>query len=181
MNVQNISAHDFLKSHAQNSLHVVDLRTPLECRGEALAGCRELPVQDLNGETFAQLSQDIDANASIYLLCQSGQRATIAVDKLKGKTARQLVIIEGGLNALKSAGANLISSDKKVIGLERQVRIAAGFLVLVGVLLGFSVNTAFFGLSGFVGAGLMFAGITNTCAMGMLIARMPWNQVNAKA
>ena len=63
------------------------------------------------------------------------------------------------------------------MSLERQVRIAAGFLVLTGVILGFTVHPGFFGLSGFVGAGLMFAGITDTCAMGMLIAKMPWNQV----
>ena len=65
---------------------------------------------------------------------------------------------------------------KKVMSLERQVRIAAGFIVLVGALLGFFVHPYFTGISAFVGAGLMFAGITDSCAMGMLIAKMPWNQ-----
>ncbi len=62
------------------------------------------------------------------------------------------------------------------MSLERQVRIAAGFLVFTGVILGATVNSSFYGLSGFVGAGLMFAGITDTCMMGMLIVRMPWNK-----
>jgi hypothetical protein len=62
------------------------------------------------------------------------------------------------------------------MSLERQVRIAAGSLVLLGVVLGFTIHPAFFGLAGFVGAGLVFAGITDTCGMGMLLARMPWNQ-----
>jgi hypothetical protein len=63
-----------------------------------------------------------------------------------------------------------------MISLERQVRIAAGFIVLSGVLLAHFVNPAFIWLSGFIGAGLMFAGATDWCGMGMLIAKMPWNQ-----
>jgi hypothetical protein len=65
---------------------------------------------------------------------------------------------------------------KKVVSLERQVRIAAGSLVLLGVGLGWYVHPGFFGLAAFVGAGLVFAGVTDTCGMGMLLARMPWNQ-----
>ena len=70
---------------------------------------------------------------------------------------------------------------KKAISLERQVRIAAGLLVLLGAVLGWLVHPAFVGLSAFVGAGLVFAGVTDTCGMGMLLARMPWNQVNEGA
>ncbi len=65
---------------------------------------------------------------------------------------------------------------KKTISLERQVRIAAGLLVLLGALLGWLVHPAFIGLSAFIGAGLLFSGITDTCGMGMILARMPWNQ-----
>ena len=65
----------------------------------------------------------------------------------------------------------------KVISLERQVRIAAGLLVLVAVTLGWLVHPAFLGLAAFVGAGLVFAGVTDTCGMGLLLARMPWNRV----
>jgi hypothetical protein len=63
------------------------------------------------------------------------------------------------------------------MSLERQVRIAAGSLVFTGVMLSVFVHPYFIGLSGFVGAGLVFAGVTDTCAMGMMIAKMPWNQV----
>jgi hypothetical protein len=65
---------------------------------------------------------------------------------------------------------------RKAISLERQVRIAAGLLVLLGVLLGWLVHPVLFGLSAFVGAGLVFAGVTDFCGMGLLLARMPWNQ-----
>jgi hypothetical protein len=67
-------------------------------------------------------------------------------------------------------------SGRGTISLERQVRIAAGTLVLLGVALGWFVHVAFFGLSAFVGAGLIFAGVTDWCGMGMLLARMPWNR-----
>ena len=65
----------------------------------------------------------------------------------------------------------------KVIRLERQVRIAAGSLVLLGFLLGWFVNRGFFGLSGLVGAGLIFAGVTDFCGMGLLLACAPWNKL----
>ena len=74
-----------------------------------------------------------------------------------------------------SAGLPVVRG-KSAMSLERQVRIAAGFLALLGALFGFFVHPNYFGLSAFVGAGLMFAGITDTCGMAMLIARMPWNQ-----
>ena len=66
------------------------------------------------------------------------------------------------------------------ISLERQVRIVAGFLVLAGTLLGIFLHSGFLFISGFVGAGLVFAGITDICGMGMLLARMPWNQIRNK-
>jgi hypothetical protein len=69
-----------------------------------------------------------------------------------------------------------VERGQKTISLERQVRIAAGLLVLTGSLLDYLVHPYFIGLAAFVGAGLAFAGITNTCGMAMLLARMPWNQ-----
>jgi hypothetical protein len=70
----------------------------------------------------------------------------------------------------------LVVRGKKAISLERQVRIAAGSLTFLGAALGAFVHPAFIGLSAFVGAGLIFAGVTDTCGMGMILARMPWNQ-----
>jgi hypothetical protein len=86
-----------------------------------------------------------------------------------------VINIEGGTNACIVAGLPVVRG-KKAISLERQVRIAAGLLVLLGVILGWLVHPAFFGLAAFVGAGLVFAGVTDTCGMGMILARMPWNQ-----
>ena len=90
------------------------------------------------------------------------------------------MVIEGGINALNSAGVAIEKGSSNVISLERQVRIAAGSLVVVGVVLGTVLNQWFYALAGFVGAGLVFAGVTDTCGMGMMLARMPWNNVSAQ-
>jgi rhodanese-related sulfurtransferase len=86
-----------------------------------------------------------------------------------------VVNIAGGILACIEAGVPVVRGSK-AMSLERQVRIAAGSLVLLSLVLSL-VHPAFLGLAAFVGAGLVFAGITDTCGMGMLLARMPWNQV----
>jgi hypothetical protein len=86
-----------------------------------------------------------------------------------------LQVVQGGVQAWEAAGLPL-NRGRKTLSLERQVRIIAGALVVVGAVLGYLVHPAWVGLSGFVGAGLVFAGITDTCGMAMVLARMPWNQ-----
>lgn len=156
---------------------ILDVRTAAEVKASALPNCLHIPLHEL---TPARLQHEIEKSgknsAQIYLLCQGGKRAEMAADQLTGGIDSELVIIEGGMNAVRDAQIPLQQTGKAVMSLERQVRIAAGFLVLIGAILGFLVSSGFFVLSGFVGAGLMFAGITDTCMMGMLIARMPWNR-----
>ena len=86
-----------------------------------------------------------------------------------------MVNVDGGTNAWVEAGLP-VERGKQTISLERQVRIAAGLLVLTGAALAFFVHPYLIGLSAFVGAGLVFAGVTDTCGMGLLLARMPWNR-----
>lgn len=185
MNVTNISAPDFIKLCQQNqhnndeqALCIVDLRTSAEVASESIGHSVNIPVQALEEATFHQAIAKREPQ-DVYLLCQSGRRAEMAVDKLTGKTEHNLVIIEGGLNALKAAGLTVKKGNKNVISLERQVRIAAGLLTITGVALGALVNPYWYGLSAFVGAGLMFAGITDTCGMALMLAKMPWNQVKS--
>jgi rhodanese-related sulfurtransferase len=109
------------------------------------------------------------------VICQKGGRSANACGKLAAAGLTQVVNIDGGTSAWEAAGLS-VTRGRQTISLERQVRIAAGSLVLVGALLGYFVHPYWIGLSGFVGAGLVFAGITDTCGMGMLLARMPWNQ-----
>ena len=181
MNIKRVTATEFLaKSQAPEDI-VIDLRTNAEVASECLENCTNLPVQELDHAVLERLlSNKSQPHGDIYLLCQTGRRADMAVDKLKGQSERNFVIIEGGLTALKAAGASVKTGDKKVVSLERQVRIVAGALTLAGVLLGYFVNANLFVIAGGVGAGLLFSGITDTCGMAMLLAKMPWNTLKAK-
>jgi rhodanese-related sulfurtransferase len=86
------------------------------------------------------------------------------------------VVVVGGTLAWTAAGLPVVRGEAKMISLERQVRIAAGALVATGAVLAQVVHPGFIWLSGVVGAGLVFAGITDFCGMGLLIARLPWNR-----
>jgi rhodanese-related sulfurtransferase len=99
-----------------------------------------------------------------------------ACEKLQAAGYTNVVNVEGGTKAWDEAGLPVVRGQK-AISLERQVRIAAGTLVLIGALLGYFAHPYWIGLSAFVGAGLIFAGVTDTCGMAMLLARMPWNRV----
>lgn len=185
-NITRISATEFLETfNNNNNLTIVDVRSHAEIETEHLKPCHPLPLQDLDQNSFDALLQKVEQNSQacdqVYLMCQSGKRAEMAVEKLNDNTTCQLIIIEGGMNAVKSAGANIHKGTRNVISLERQVRIAAGVLVMTGVALGYLVNPTFFYLSGFVGAGLTFAGITDTCGMAMVLARLPWNKASSSA
>ncbi len=176
MSYKTISPANFIACNAQGCC-VLDVRTTAEVQAESLPGSLHIPLHELTPEALRNLVQNSNKDASkIYLLCQAGRRAEMAAMQLAHQFPAEFYVIEGGMNALKQAQIPLQQSGKKVMSLERQVRIAAGALVLTGVLLGTLFHPAFYGLSGFVGAGLIFAGITDTCMMGMLIARMPWNQ-----
>lgn len=174
MNTQRISAEQYLAD--KNNSTTIDLRTAAEVEFECIENCHALPVQELSQERLEQVLEVAKhTGGPIHLLCQSGRRAEMAVDKLKHCDNLELIIIEGGLNALKTAGAKITLGNRKVISLERQVRIAAGTLTVLGVVLGTFIHPGFYGMSAFVGAGLMFAGITDTCGMALMLARMPWN------
>ncbi len=109
------------------------------------------------------------------MVCKSGGRSSKAVQKFIDAGFDNVFSVEGGTQAWEQVGLP-VRRGKKAVSLERQVGILAGFLALVGAVLGYFVHLAFVGLSGFIGAGLMFAGTTDTCGMGMMLVKMPWKQ-----
>jgi len=112
------------------------------------------------------------------LLCRTGARAEEARRALERLGIGGLTVIAGGLEALRAAGF-VPERGRARLSLERQVRIAAGSLALAGAALGFAVHPLFHALPGFIGAGLVFAGVTDWCGMGLVLARMPWNRARA--
>ena len=155
----------------QPSSPVIDVRTPMEFAEVHVPQAQNIPLDELKPGSL-QYPKD----QPLYLICRTGQRAAKAAEKFASEGFSQAIVIEGGTLAWIEAKLPVTRSAVKIISLERQVRIAAGALVLLGVLLGWFVHRAFFGLPAFVGAGLMFAGITDFCGMGLLLAKMPWNK-----
>jgi rhodanese-related sulfurtransferase len=166
-----------LQSRIQSGekLHLLDVRTPAEHAEVHVPGVHLVPLDRLDPVRLAG-EQGFAKDQPVFVLCRSGSRAKQAAAKLETAGFRECTVVEGGTLAWAEAGLPVNRGISKVMSLERQVRIAAGAMVLCGVLLAHFVNPAFIWLSGFVGAGLMFAGITDTCAMGMLISKLPWNQ-----
>lgn len=156
---------------AQPLSPVIDVRTPMEFAEVHVPSARSVPLDELKPGSL-QLQKD----QPVYLLCRSGQRATKAAEKFAKAGFTQPVVVAGGTLAWMDANLPVTRSAVKIISLERQVRIAAGALVFAGVLLAHFVNYHFIWLSGFVGAGLVFAGVTDFCGMGLLLAKMPWNR-----
>ena len=157
------------------NLAVIDVRTPVEFAEVHVPEARNYPLDELRPKTIVE-SEGLPSNEPIYILCRSGTRATKAAERFAKDGYNQAVVVQGGTLAWIEAGFPVTRTKVKVISLERQVRIAAGSLVLMGVLLGWFVNRGFFGLSAFVGAGLVFAGVTDFCGMGLLLAKLPWNK-----
>ncbi|MBS0207887.1 MAG: rhodanese-like domain-containing protein [Planctomycetes bacterium] len=156
---------------------LIDVRTPAEFQEVHVEFARNMPLDRLDVSALLQARQS-PADEPLYVICRSGGRGKQACDKIANAGFANVVNVEGGTLACVAAGLPVVKG-KQVMSLERQVRIAAGSLVLIGATLGWFVHPAFIGLSAFVGAGLVFAGITDTCGMGMLLARMPWNQVSS--
>jgi rhodanese-related sulfurtransferase len=157
------------------TIDLIDVRTPLEFREVHVKLARNVPLDNLDPVSLVQ-ARNGDKDKPLYIICRSGSRGRQACEKFLAAGYTNIVNIEGGTLACIEAGLPIVRG-KKALSLERQVRIAAGSLVLLGVILGWLVHPALYGLPAFIGAGLIFAGITDTCGMGMMLARMPWNQV----
>ena len=166
-----------------NTLTLIDVRTPAEFGEVHVDFAHNIPLDRLDAQAVTSLA----GAGPIYFVCKSGTRSQKACEKLLAAGLKDVVSVEGGTVACEAAGVPVVRGHK-VMSLERQVRIAAGSLVAVGAALAAfgpdaPVNWKVIGagLAGFVGCGLVFAGITDTCGMAMLIARMPWNQVSGGA
>lgn len=154
---------------------LVDVRTPVEFRAKHAEGAVNIPLDTIDADTLDAVRGG-HRDAPVYLICRTGNRAGMACDKLAQAGVANLFVVEGGTEAWDKAGLPIVLG-KKAISLERQVRIVAGTIVTVGSLLAALVHPWFWIVPAFIGSGLAFAGITDTCAMGMLLARMPWNKV----
>lgn len=176
MSVSTISPQEFYRQAEQGEMpELIDVRTPVEFQEVHSKFAKNLPLDELDPHAFAQSREKPDS--PLYVICRTGGRAAQACQKLQDAGWENVVNIEGGTLAWEQAGLP-VNRGKKVMSLDRQVRIAAGSLVVLGAIPALLGYPYFAALSAFVGAGLVFAGITDTCAMGTVLAKMPWNQIS---
>ena len=154
-------------------IDLIDVRTPLEFREMHIDLARNVPLESLTPAAVVA-SRTAGAEEPIYVICRAGGRGRQACEKFITAGFPNVVNVDGGTLAWIEAGL-AVERGKNVVSLERQVRIAAGLLVLAGTLLGFFVHPGFLVLPAFCGAGLIFAGVTNRCGMALMLAYMPWN------
>ena len=150
---------------------IIDVREFSEFNSERIANAELMPLS-----SFEKQAANIDHSKPVYIMCRSGNRAKQAAEKLVSKGFTDIHVIEGGMLAWSQAKLPIIKGESKVWSLERQVRFTAGLLVLLGVVLSLIIHQYLIGISAFVGAGLAFAGATDTCGMAMILAKMPWNR-----
>jgi rhodanese-related sulfurtransferase len=154
---------------------LMDVRSAGEFAASHVPGAVNIPLEEIERRLG-----DLNAEQTLVLVCKSGTRAGIAAEFLKDKRGN-LAVLQGGTEAWRKAGLPLVVSAKSRWALERQVRLAAGLLLLSSVVLSLSVYPPMVYLAGFVGLGLTAAGLTDFCPMAILLAKMPWNRASKSA
>jgi rhodanese-related sulfurtransferase len=177
MTLPTISAAEAKRRVAAGSAILVDIREPMEHARESIPGAFLRPVSTFEPGSLSGIG---GKNApAIIFHCQSGMRTADNADRLRTCGVPEAYLLEGGLSGWKAAGYPTRIDRSKPIELQRQVQITAGLLILTGMLLGWLVSPLFLGLSAFVGAGLVFAGISGWCGMARVLSLMPWNRLSA--
>lgn len=162
------------KKRIANGAALIDIREPDEHAHENIPEAHLMPLSAI--ENGARLGP-LDPHDVVIFHCQSGMRSSQHAEKLAALAEpAQVMLLAGGLEAWKKDGQEIMADKSQPLPIMRQVQIVAGALILLGVVLGYAVNSGFFLLSGAVGAGLLFAGISGFCGMARLLARLPWNR-----
>ena len=169
--IQEIKASEAQRWLAEGRAELIDIRDPGERSQMRIPEARWIPLTGLEAGLKAEPHQEIG-----IFHCRSGRRTQAHADQLSAVGYPETYVLEGGIMAWKKAGYPVASDSRAPIEIMRQVQIAAGSLVLLGVILGVWIHPGFFGLSAFIGAGLLFSGATGSCGMAMMLAKLPFNR-----
>ncbi|MDD5303140.1 MAG: rhodanese-like domain-containing protein [Elusimicrobia bacterium] len=163
------AAHRALE--AKDGGQLVDVREAGEVDTIRIEGALNLPLSRLR-----ELAARLDRSLPVYLLCRSGGRAASAAGQLQELGHRDILVVRGGLDAWMASGKPVVRGERRVWSMERQVRFTGGLLVFIGTTAGLTADRRFFILPALVGLGFMFSAATDTCAMALVLARLPWNR-----
>lgn len=171
--MQTIDVKHLAERQREGEIDLIDVRTPAEFASVHADGARNIPLETLDPSAISE-SRNGRSGEPLYVICRSGNRSGQAVKRFSAAGIENVVNVNGGTVAWDRAGLPVVRG-KQVLPLDRQMRILAGSLIVLGVLLSL-VYPASIWLAGFMGAGLVFAGITDICPLSSTLARMPWNQ-----
>ena len=157
-------------------LDVIDVRTPAEFESVHVTVARNLPLDRLDPATV-QAARSDRAGEPLYVVCRSGARGKQACERFIATGYSNVINVEGGTTACEMAGIAVVKG-KKSMPINCQVQVIVGTLVIVGSVLSLW-NPLWIWLAAVMGAGLLFSGLTDSCVMGLMLARMPWNQSSA--
>lgn len=158
----------------ESNIALLDVRSPIEFETEHIAGAINIPLDALDTRF-----DEVPRKGELVVICRSGKRAERGAYKLMGR-GFQPKVLTGGMVAWRTAGRPIVEGKKR-LPIERQIQLIVGSGVLTGVLLGAFVNPWFLVIPGFFGAGLTFAGLSGTCALGILLGKAPWNKLESPA
>lgn len=160
-----------LKNHSQGKNEfLLDVRNPDEHQLSRIEGATLIPLDSIEAK-----AAEIPKDRPVYVYCRSGNRSRQAIRRLETYGFNNLVNVDGGLLEYEKCGGQVVRL-RRGLPLMQQVQVVAGFLTLMGTLLAWLLHPAFLLLTGFVGAGLIFAGLTGFCGMARFLSRMPWNR-----
>lgn len=174
MSVQEISPAALADLARKQTVELIDVRTPAEFTEIHAVLARSEPLDRLD-PARVMANRKVPTDQPLYVICKGGNRGKQACEAFLKAGFTNVVNVTGGTQAWEQAGLDVVRG-RKTMSLERQVRIVAGSMVALGTVLGALVSPWFLLVPGFVGCGLVFAGVTDTCGMGLMLARMPWNQ-----
>lgn len=162
------------KLDADLSLKLIDVRTPAEFNHQRAEKAINVPLDQFDADTIIR-QFGLSSQQPVYLICKMGGRSQKACNLLEAAGLENVVNVTGGTDKWVSDNLPSIKAGKKPVTIMRQVQMIAGSLVLLGIGLSF-LHPGWLALSTFIGAGLVFSGLTDTCAMGSMLAMMPWNR-----
>jgi rhodanese-related sulfurtransferase len=174
MSIATIEVNELASLAAKGSIDLIDVRTPVEYETARSQYAKLFPLDSLDPQAIAT-QRTTPADQPLYLICKMGGRSMKACEQFVAAGITNVVNVTGGTDAWVAAGHPSVHGERKVMALDRQMRITAGLLVLVGVLLSLKFSWAIW-IAGFIGAGLVFSGVTDTCGMVAVLAKMPWNR-----
>lgn len=170
---QELSATAVRDLLARDEIVLIDVRELDEYRQERIAGARSLPLGSLEATALNPLGEKL-----IVLHCRGGTRSRKAAQKLRECGMTKIAELRGGIDAWKSAGLPTVVDRQVRMTAMQQTQVLMGSIVLIGTILGAFVTPWALILSGFIGCGMVFAGLTGSCAMANLLAKAPWNRTD---